>query len=79
MATFGYQQCPPAKETAKFLLKLKEVCRIGEVVDGFQGLISHSLSVVKASVRDVLGNTGINFSDVEGLDEAFRNDAESSK
>lgn len=74
----GTSNAHQQKEAAKFLLKLKEVCSvtdrtIGEVIDGCQGLISHSLSVVKASVRDVLGNAGINFSDVEGLDEAFRN------
>ena len=42
-------------------------------MDGCQGLLAHSLSTVKASVRDVLGSAGINFSEVEGLDEAFQN------
>lgn len=60
------------------MLKLKQVCRVtdrtvDEVIDGCQGLLSHPLSFVKASVRDILGNAGISFFDVEGLDEAFRN------
>ena len=45
----------------------------GEVMDGCQGFLAHSLSTVKASVRDVPGSAGINFSEVEGLDEAFQN------
>jgi hypothetical protein len=74
----GTSNAHQQKEAAKFLLRLKEVCSvtdrtIGEVIGGYQGLLSHSLSSVKASVKDVLGNAGISFSDVEGLDEAFQN------
>ena len=74
----GVDSAQQRKEAAAFLLKLKEVCNvsdrtIGEVVSGCQGLLSHSLSVVKASVSDALGNAGIIFSDVEGLDEVFQN------
>ena len=64
--------------TSKALLKLKVVCNasdrmVGEVTDGFQGLVAHSLSTDKASIQDILGSAGINFSEVEALDEAFQN------
>ena len=49
----GTSNAHQQKEAAKFLLKL--ICRVtdrtgDEVIDGCQGLLSHSLSFVKASV-----------------------------
>ena len=59
----GTSKAHQQKEADTFLLKLKEVCNasdhmVGEVMDGCQGLLAHSLSTVKASVRDVLGSAG---------------------
>ena len=66
----GVDGAQQQKEAATFLLKLKEVCNvsdrtIGEVVSGCQG----TLLVCSEGISKV----GINFSDVEGLDEVFQN------
>ena len=57
---------------------LKEVCNVSErtvaeVITGSRSLFTHSLGVVKASVKSTLGNAGICFSNIEGLDEVFMN------
>ena len=72
----GVDRDKQTKETAAFLLKLKEICNvsertIGEVIAGYRGLLTKSLSVAKASVKDVLGNADICMSDVNGLDHVF--------
>lgn len=46
---------------------------VGEVINAYDGLSSFSLSVLKASVKEALGNSGICFSDIAGLDEVFQN------
>ena len=66
------------KEAATFLLKLKEVCNvsertIGDIITGCRSLVANSLAVVKASVKDSLGNAGMSISDIDGLNEAFTN------
>ena len=66
------------RESATFLLKLKEVCNVSErtvseVITGYQGLLTNTLAVVKASVKDALGNAGVCVADIAGLDEAFTN------
>ena len=38
---------------------------------GYRHLFAHSLRVVKAGVKDALGNAGMNMSDINGLEEAF--------
>lgn len=63
-------------EAAKYLLKLKEVCNVSErtvseVIKGYRHLFGHSLRVVKATVKDSLGEAGIHMSDIKGLEEAF--------
>ena len=72
----GVDQQQEQREAAKFLLKLKEICRVSEhtvneVVTGYRRLFAHSLRIVKASVKDSLGNAGVNMSDINGLEEAF--------
>lgn len=62
--TFGNFWVTAMPTSKRKLLSFKKVCSVmdcavGEVIDGCQGLLSHSLSVVKASVRDVLGNAGM--------------------
>ena len=72
----GVDQQQEQKEAAKFLLKLKEICRVSErtvneVVTGYRHLFAHSLRILKARVKDSLGNAGVNMSDTDGLEEAF--------
>lgn len=55
----GVDQQQEQREAAKFLLKLKEICRVSkrivnEVVTGYRHLFAHSLHVVKSSVKDSL-------------------------
>jgi hypothetical protein len=74
----GMDQDQQQKEAATFLLKLKEVCNVSErtvseVITGYQGLLTNTLAVVKASVKDTLGNAGVCVADIAGLDEAFTN------
>ena len=74
----GVDQEQQQRESATFLLKLKEVCNvsertISEVITGYQGLLTNTLAVVKASVKDTLGNAGVCVADIAGLDEAFTN------
>lgn len=76
MHLLGVDEDQQQKEAATFLLKLKEVCNVSErtvteVITGCRNLYTHSLAVVKASVKESLGNAGICFSDIEGLNEAF--------
>ena len=64
------------QEATKFLLKLKEVCNVSqrpvsEVIEGCNRLFGNSFSIVKASVKDILGKAGICMSTIEGLDAFF--------
>ena len=72
----GVDKQQEQREAAKFLLKLKEICRVSErtinvVITGYRHLFGHSLRVVKAGVKDSLGNAGVNMSDIDGLEDAF--------
>ena len=63
-------------EAVKFLLKLKEVCNVskrtvGEVIEGCKTLFGNSFSMLKASVKDYLGEADI--SSMDGLDSLFCN------
>ena len=67
----GVEQQHEQREAAKFLLKLKEICRVsertvGEVISSYRHLFAHSLRVVKANVKDSLGQVGVRMSDISG-------------
>ena len=44
---------------------------INVVITGYRHLFGHSLCVVKAGVKDSLGNARVNMSDIDGLEDAF--------
>ena len=62
--------------SAKFLLKLKELRQvsqvvINEVVDGWSELFSSTVDRIHAGVRDKLACNGINPDDIDGLSDVF--------
>lgn len=72
----GVERQHEQREAAKFLLKLKKICRVsertvGEVISSYRHLFDYSLRVVKANVKDSLGQVVVRISDISGLEESF--------
>ena len=72
----GINQEQQQKESAKFILKLREIRGISQVavidvVEGCQSLFQNTLARVKEGVRDKLSHSGIDYSDVGELDSVF--------
>ena len=72
----GINQEQQQKESAKFILKLREIRGISkvaviDVVEGCQSLFQNTLARVKEGVKDKLSRFGINYSDVDELDTAI--------
>ena len=78
MRLLGVDKQEQRKEAASFLLKLKEVCivserTVNEVIACYEKLALYSHSVLRARISETLGNAGISMSDVDGLDDVFKN------
>jgi len=72
----GRERQQQQKESAKFILKLREIRGISQVavtdvVEGCQSLFQNTLVRVKEGVRDRLSHAGINYLDIEELDSAI--------
>ena len=64
------------KQSAGFLLKLREVRQLSQVatqdvIEGSLLMFNRTISRTKAVVKDALHRNGINYSEVEGLDSAL--------